>query len=774
MIGIAKRAAVVIVALACLHYAFPSSGSGTTLLRQSTAQEPRVGDERSLGDASYQDNYPPELFTFEEKSNGAIVLYFVGMLYMFISLAIVCDECFVPALEVISDKLQLSPDVAGATFMAAGGSAPEFFTNLIGANLVKSDVGIGTIVGSAVFNVLFVIGMCAFASPWPLKLTWYPLARDSLFYTLDLLVLSAFFGDAEIQWYESIVLFILYIFYAVFMSKSEAFEAWIKERLGEDMTAPEDGEGDGRWATKREDEQPGDNCAVNPAPDVVLQDTSERTDSKEQRPSLEKAKTVGSAGEVPKSAVNPNDNFAVITPCADGQGATTTPQTPGRSSLTPGSIPSKDSSGSTKEATMGKKLSTASATGATGCHSHDVTNSRHSTGSRRSAGENKMFDQRRQIRRSITVACHAPNELGNAHHNTSSRVALRSELTHAMLKQGHGGGSKRNVHAAGHAGKRHSVDVAGSERGDSKDCPSSGVIPTPPGEEDRQKSKDSARPDSGAPAWTGGTISPEAPQDPPGCSSMPETQTLDPPPPDCPCPHTVHASAPADSSDHNGAKDSNEDEEEEEEESEPLEITLPDKDAGIVAWAQFIATLPIIFVLVWTVPDVRREGREKLYMLSFGMSILWIATFTYFMIWYTTAIAYTMGVPVHIMGLTVLAAGTSVPDLLTSVIVARQGKGDMAVSSSIGSNIFDVTIGLPIPWLIFSAVNQEPVRVANKGLGFSIMVLLLMVFCTVMTIKVSHWVMSKNLGIAMCLLYVLFMLQSVLVEIFMPEGIQFR
>ena len=36
------------------------------------------------------------------------------------------------------------------------------------------------------------------------------------------------------------------------------------------------------------------------------------------------------------------------------------------------------------------------------------------------------------------------------------------------------------------------------------------------------------------------------------------------------------------------------------------------------------------------------------------------------------------------MGLTVLAAGTSVPDLMTSVIVARQGKGDMAVSSSIG------------------------------------------------------------------------------------------
>jgi len=45
------------------------------------------------------------------------------------------------------------------------------------------------------------------------------------------------------------------------------------------------------------------------------------------------------------------------------------------------------------------------------------------------------------------------------------------------------------------------------------------------------------------------------------------------------------------------------------------------------------------------------------------------------------------------MGLTFLAAGTSIPDLITSVLVARKGFGDMAVSSSIGSNLFDVTIG---------------------------------------------------------------------------------
>jgi sodium/potassium/calcium exchanger 2 len=68
------------------------------------------------------------------------------------------------------------------------------------------------------------------------------------------------------------------------------------------------------------------------------------------------------------------------------------------------------------------------------------------------------------------------------------------------------------------------------------------------------------------------------------------------------------------------------------------------------------------------------------------------------MVWWATIFGDVCGIPQAVMGLTVLAAGTSVPDLMTSIIVARQGYGDMAVSSSIGSNIFDILIGLPIPW----------------------------------------------------------------------------
>ena len=66
-----------------------------------------------------------------------------------------------------------SVSVQGAVHYCVGGSAPELFISIIGVFVTKSDVGIGTIVGSAVFNVLFVIAACAFASA-KVKTGWKP------------------------------------------------------------------------------------------------------------------------------------------------------------------------------------------------------------------------------------------------------------------------------------------------------------------------------------------------------------------------------------------------------------------------------------------------------------------------------------------------------------------------------------------------------------------------------------------------------------------------
>ena len=58
---------------------------------------------------------------------GSFLFHFAIMFYMCLALALVCEDFFVAALEIIIDKLKLPPDVAGATFMAAGSSSPELF-----------------------------------------------------------------------------------------------------------------------------------------------------------------------------------------------------------------------------------------------------------------------------------------------------------------------------------------------------------------------------------------------------------------------------------------------------------------------------------------------------------------------------------------------------------------------------------------------------------------------------------------------------------------------
>lgn len=55
-------------------------------------------------------------------------------------------------------------DVAAATFMAVAGTTPEFFTNTISTFIADSDMGIGTIMGSLLFNTLGVAGIAGLAS----------------------------------------------------------------------------------------------------------------------------------------------------------------------------------------------------------------------------------------------------------------------------------------------------------------------------------------------------------------------------------------------------------------------------------------------------------------------------------------------------------------------------------------------------------------------------------------------------------------------------------
>jgi len=133
-----------------------------------------------------------------------------GIFYMFWGLAIICDDYFVASLEQLSEDLSLSPDVAGATFMAAGSSAPELFTSLMGVFAVKNDVGVGTIVGSAVFNLCCIIGGSALLTPVALAIDWRPITRDCTFYLLSICGMVATVRDGAVTAVEAALLVLGY------------------------------------------------------------------------------------------------------------------------------------------------------------------------------------------------------------------------------------------------------------------------------------------------------------------------------------------------------------------------------------------------------------------------------------------------------------------------------------------------------------------------------------------------------------------------------------
>lgn len=84
--------------------------------------------------------------------------------------------------------------------MAAGSSAPELATVVIGVFFAKDDIGISGVIGSAVFNIMFVISICALFAGTVSYLNWWPLCRDCVFYGLSILIMLFVIFDEKISW----------------------------------------------------------------------------------------------------------------------------------------------------------------------------------------------------------------------------------------------------------------------------------------------------------------------------------------------------------------------------------------------------------------------------------------------------------------------------------------------------------------------------------------------------------------------------------------------
>jgi K+-dependent Na+/Ca+ exchanger-like protein len=160
-------------------------------------------------------------------------------------------------------------------------------------------------------------------------------------------------------------------------------------------------------------------------------------------------------------------------------------------------------------------------------------------------------------------------------------------------------------------------------------------------------------------------------------------------------------------------------------------------------------TQPIDYVLRRFFPA------EKHYYIVFLISIALIAALSFVLVEVAVAIASTLSIPPAIIALTVLAVGTSIPDLFSSVIVAKQGRGDMAVSNAVGSNIFDILIGLGLPFFVVMLFSGGEID-AGGNLTKSSIVLFASLVLLIILLLVRKWKVGKVTGIILLLVYIVY------------------
>ena len=144
------------------------------------------------------------------------VMYVLAALWLALLFSLVgstADEYIVPSLERLSDQLRLSPNVAGVTLLALGNGAPEFFTMFSAFKEGHGGVAVGSLLGGGMFITSVVLGAVAVIAPFSPHRR--PFMRDALVYLLGVVVLGSACLDGKITTAEASVMVALYVGYAL-------------------------------------------------------------------------------------------------------------------------------------------------------------------------------------------------------------------------------------------------------------------------------------------------------------------------------------------------------------------------------------------------------------------------------------------------------------------------------------------------------------------------------------------------------------------------------
>jgi cation:H+ antiporter len=129
-------------------------------------------------------------------------------------------------------------------------------------------------------------------------------------------------------------------------------------------------------------------------------------------------------------------------------------------------------------------------------------------------------------------------------------------------------------------------------------------------------------------------------------------------------------------------------------------------------------------------------GRNVFFMLS-GLALLVLGS--RWLVSAAVAIAQQFGVTELVIGLTIVAAGTSMPELATSIIAGIRGERDIAVGNVVGSNIFNILAVLGISGVVSSTGIPVSGAAATMDIPimFAVAVLCLPIFFT--GYSISRW-----------------------------------
>lgn len=208
-----------------LKYAKTTEGPAASVATNGAATATAISEastsQASSSEASSSETSAPEASSSEtsapeaSQASGTSMLKAVVMLVVGLLCLIVGSNMFVDNASFVASSLGVSDAVIGLTIVAGGTSLPELATSMVSAKKGNSDIAIGNVIGSNVFNILMIIGITGLVKPMHIA----GITTLDLIMMLASMLLMWFFCRTtyKVKRWEGAVLTIVYLAYLTWL-----------------------------------------------------------------------------------------------------------------------------------------------------------------------------------------------------------------------------------------------------------------------------------------------------------------------------------------------------------------------------------------------------------------------------------------------------------------------------------------------------------------------------------------------------------------------------